>query len=48
MTVFLHIYDERGRHVLGLEREFRQHAGNEEPKLTAGPFEKDPAVLNGV
>ena len=37
-----------GHHVLGPEREFRQHAGNEEPKLTAGPFEKDPAVLNGV
>ena len=35
-----------GHHVLGPEREFRQHAGNEEPKLTAGPFEKDPAVLN--
>ena len=37
-----------GHHVLDPEREFRQHAGNEEPKLTAGPFEKDPAVLNGV
>ena len=35
-----------GHHVLDPEREFRQHAGNEEPKLTAGPFEKDPAVLN--
>ena len=35
-----------GHHVLGPEREFRQHAGNEEPKLTAGPFEKDPTVLN--
>ena len=37
-----------GHHVHGPEREFRRHAGNEEPKLTAGPFEKDPAVLNGM